>query len=814
MATKTFNVTKQMMVSNNTGHANPGDQHIPIGRWDSGTGLSWNGRATLYAPVSFTGMASITEARLYLKAHWTASWHAHGTSTASLAVHRKTQDWSETSHGSTAAEDEIWGGDGTDVTNTGFAGTAGGTANFGNLTEGNWYSIDITSIVNAWFEDGFSNYGVLLKNDTSETNDAYGKEFYSRHVSGSIPYIWVNYTTNSPPNAPTNLSPSGGEVRNTGTTVTCSGTRSDPDSGDYITGFQIKLYKDDGTTLVEDSGKINQGDKPTTFSRQMSIGSNPTNTYYKWKARTWDKDGEAGPYSSLQRVKLNTKPNAPSGLEVETDTLTPTIAGSFFDPDPNDSMAQVQIQVDRVSDGASMWDSGDLAASGSSWSKVYSGSALSWNIAYKFRARVKDANGAYSSWSSYEQWTPIQSTGPTQSPRTTTPGVAYGGKINDTTPDLTLTYGSQFKNHEIYVYSDVAGTQLVFSSTPVDYTLTTSKVVTVTTTLNNGTIYYWKARVKLNDGSLTQWAGFVSGQSGNLASKFYVNALPTAPASIVALSNAGDAPIQRPSDGIYIVTKTIPELQALYNDPDTVTYADAPSARDIEIYNDSTGASVHTNSDTNPTWTTPMKYYPGTISGANTTLAASAAAGATNLKVTSVTSMAINDFILVGAAGSSTLERVQITSVGTAGSGGTGINITPALTYSHNSAEAVREIVAVLSNETTYKMRWRFQDNSDTYGAWSDYVRFKVTQASSVGSLTPSGTVSTPGFTATWSHTSPASKAQGQYRLTITRDSDEEVVYDTGQVVSSTESHLIPAGYVVPTVSYTMEVEVVDTDGV
>lgn len=817
MATKTFNVSKQMMVSHNTGHANPGDLHIPIGRWDSGTGLSWNGRATLYAPVNFSGMVAINEARLYLRAHWTAGWHAHGTSTATLRCKRKTDDWSETSHGSTAAVDELWGGDGTDVVGTGLASFDGTSEeNFGNLTEGNWYDIPITEIVDKWFT-GSANYGVMLYNETSETNDSFGKEFYSRHVSGSIPYIWVDYSTNTAPNPPVNLSPTGNEIRHTGTTVTCSGTRSDPDSGDYIHAYRIQVFKDDGVTLVADSGKIIPGGTPTTFSRNMSIGANPTNAFYKWKGKTWDKENESSSYSSLQRFKLNTAPNTPStgSMSVEVDTLTPVLSGPFSDPDPNDTMSQVQIEVVRTSDSVVMWSSGDLAATGSSWSKTYSGTALAWSTQYKFRARVKDSNGSYSSWSGYVTWTTAQPTGPTQSPRTSTAGVAYGGKINDTTPDLTITYSENFTDHEIFVYSDAAATNQVFSSAPAPYTATTSKVVTCTTVLTNGATYYWKARVFIqSSGTWSQWAGFVTGQSGNLSSHFYVNALPTAATDIRARSDAGGELITRSSDGIYIVTRTIPQLEADYSDPDIGTYGDAPSARSIEIYNNSTGSLVHSSEDLAPTWTIPMKYFPGTISGANTTLAALASAGATNLKVTSVTSMAVNDFILVGAAGSATLERVQITSVGTSGSGGTGINITPAINYDHANAEAVREIVAVLANETTYKMRWRFQDNSDTYGSWSSYVVFKVTQPSAVGSLTPNTTVTSPAFTATWSHTSPGSKAQGTYQLTITRDSDSEVVYDTGEVVSSAESHAVPGGFLTNGTAYTIAVDVVDTDGV
>lgn len=810
MSTNQWNVTKQMMAQGNAAAANPGDLHVPIGRWDPDTGLTWNGRALMYAPVSFTGMTAINEARLYLKAHVPSSgWHAKGTTTTYIQGYRKTADWSETSHGGSAAVDELWGSNGQALVTANYANfVTGDQSTIPSMTNDAWYYIVITGIVQAWFT-GSPNYGVMLYN-TTEANSAYAKEFWSRHQSGSVPYIWIDYSTNTAPNAPINLSPTGSTVVQTGTTITMSGNISDPDANEYQTGFQIITYRDDGTTLVYDTG-IMAGNNTTFFSTTVPVTFG--NTYYKWKARTKDKAGVWGPYSALQRFKANSAPGVPSSLSEETDTLSPTFSGSFSDPDPGDGMTQIQIEVLRVSDSASMWASGDVAKTGTSWSKVYAGSTLAWSVQYKWRVRTKDSNSAYSAWSNYRTWTPIQPVGPVQSPRTTTAGVAYGGKINDTTPDLTLTYGVEnFKNHEIFVYSDPNGTNQVFSSTPADYTLTGSKVVTCTTTLTNGNIYYWKARVKVNDGTWTQWAGFESGQSGTLSCRFYVNALPTAATGIVARENASESPLLRLSDGVYLITGACPMLEAVFNDPDVGTYGDSPSARQIEIYDNSDSTLIQTAENTSPAFTIPMRFYPGTVSGADTTLAAAAAIGDTNIKVTAVTSMAIGDTLRVGPDGG-TQEAVKITNVGTAGSGGTGVTITPALIYDHGNTEAIKELTTLITNETTYKMRWRFKDNSGVYGAWSEYVLFKRTAPSTVTSVTPSGTITSPAFTSTWNHSSPGGKAQGKYRVRLYRTSDETELYDSGDIVSSTESHPVPAGYLVNSEEYRVEVDAVDTDG-
>lgn len=65
--------------------------------------------------------------------------------------------------------------------------------------------------------------------------------------------------------------------------------------------------------------------------------------------------------------------------------------------------------------------------------------------------------------------------------------------------------------------------------------------------------------------------------------------------------------------------------------------------------------------------------------GLDTTLAADPALGATNLKVTSVTTVVVGDFVRVGAAGVAATEAnseiVEVLTVGTAGGAGTGLDV-------------------------------------------------------------------------------------------------------------------------------------------
>jgi len=70
-----------------------------------------------------------------------------------------------------------------------------------------------------------------------------------------------------------------------------------------------------------------------------------------------------------------------------------------------------------------------------------------------------------------------------------------------------------------------------------------------------------------------------------------------------------------------------------------------------------------------------------------TTLAAAANAGDTNIKVTSVTGMVAGNTLTVDQGGAA--ETVTISTVGTAGAGGTGVTITPALAAAHAQGSTV-----------------------------------------------------------------------------------------------------------------------------
>lgn len=552
MPTATFTCSKDASaLSTGASNWSGWDDHHPVGLWAAG----FLSRAFLYFPFSKAGMVALTGARLKLRA---TDFHV-GASTNSVRVQarRMTSDWGEGSNnGENLWSNEDWGWGVADN----YTSSGGGHVDSTVDGDGPTVTIDVLGIVQAWF-DGSPNYGILLR---AEDEGERGKEYGSRHKSGYVPTLEVDYTTNTAPNAPTGLFPTGDTVRNTGPSTTLSGVRSDPDAGDYITAYQTELYADDGTTLLKASGTVTVSGSPTTFSR--TEGGLAGRTFYKWRARTRDKSSVWGPWSTLQRFYLNTPPNAPTGLQATT-VGTPTFSGQFSDPDAGETFPQVQLEVERVSDSVQMWSSGDLATSGSSFSKAYAGTALTVGVNYRVRARAKDASGAYGAWSAWLTFAPVTGSGPT-----VTPNIA--AKVNTLTPSIVVAQGAAFVNHEIEVADAITGTPLRWDPAPgVDYAAATSKATTYAgTALAWGGTYYVRARVNIG-GVWQAWSAW---------QPFRVNANPSAPSG---LTIAGGPPGS-------VTTDTTPDLSATFEDPDKATYGDTVSRAEHEITRVDTGAHV------------------------------------------------------------------------------------------------------------------------------------------------------------------------------------------------------------------------------
>src|SRR5262245_41696733 len=109
--------------------------------------------------------------------------------------------------------------------------------------------------------------------------------------------------------------------------------------------------------------------------------------------------------------------------------------------------------------------------------------------------------------------------------------------------------------------------------------------------------------------------------------------------------------------------------------------------------------------------------------GRATTFSAASAAGATNIKVASVTDLAAGHVIQIGF--DDRFETRTIQTVGTAGAGGTGVTLTAPLDFAHATSTIVRDTVStpipsVADNVFVHSCGRNYR--TDTLVAWADHV--------------------------------------------------------------------------------------------
>ena len=208
----------------------------------------------------------------------------------------------------------------------------------------------------------------------------------------STDLVW---TTNSAPNAPTNLASS-----NKTLTPTLSWTFSDVDAGDTQSAYQLVIESYNGSSWVahSDTGKVTS----TVSSRAISSGLS-WSTQYRFKVKTWDALNVEGPYSGTFAWTTNHAPTAPINLANSNKSQAPTLTWTFTDPDAGDTQSAYQLILERY-DGAS-WvahtDTGKVTSTVSS--RAVSG--LLWGTQYRFRVKTWDALNVEGAYSSNFSWT-------------------------------------------------------------------------------------------------------------------------------------------------------------------------------------------------------------------------------------------------------------------------------------------------------------------------------------------------------------------------------------------------------------------------
>lgn len=535
----------------------------------------------------------VTKATLILK-NTSEVYVARGGSPRIL-VKRALSGWKEGSAVSLSSSNAVTWANQPGTTTTGM--TTSATL---STLNGNWQYIDVTAIVRAWAPSGVEggggkpNYGFAL-HSYDEGSTSRTTEFYSRE-SAYDPLLIIEYESNTTPGAPTDLSPaieSGGAggialLSHPSSTVALarfSGTRSDPDPGDYVTGVQIQIFADAATDAVPGSALIDRTftaftGQPVTFGLDVDVHALTVGTNYRWRARTRDKGLAWGPWSPLadSRFRVNTAPAAPFNPAVDTTTITPTFYGSLVDPDAGAAIGEVRIVVyeDTPAGTIQKWDSGFVASGGTRFAITYGGSPLEVGTKYRWASQIRDNLGSEGPLGSFMTWTPADVTGPSNmTPR------SVETKQDSLTPNLTIGHSAAFDAYELEVARYPDGSSILWDVPVTTHASTTSKVVAYAgTALTWGRTYYWRAKIRVGGTTWSEWSPWYP---------FYVNALPDAP--VGAITAAGQQVVD--SGDHWTVTTLTPTLVFPFSDADVAKgYAEAATRREIEIRRADTLAAV------------------------------------------------------------------------------------------------------------------------------------------------------------------------------------------------------------------------------
>ena len=927
----TVNATKDATMMQEIPTAwNGKDAHLPVGN----DPLDRTYRSVVYFPLSFVGWTHVNLATLRLFGSKTASSHINSTVTRQVFIRRATSDWGEGLGGEgipgyITGQSWHWNN-----RNDKFTTDSQSSHTFtSGLSDAVAYDIDVTGIVLNWFA-GHANYGFFI-NAQTEANGQVGVEFYSRESPGFVPQLIIDYSGNLAPNAPQSLFPTGDALINSLTPL-IGGTASDPDAIDSVSAFQIRVYQDDGTTLIWGTGTIDGSGQ--TFSIVYGGPALQGNTFYKWKGRTRDQGGLWGPYSSLQRFKTNTPPNPPAlaitqSPILDLKTLTPTLNITHSDNDPADTTMYGYRAIVETAAGALVWDSGDVDTSGAPVtvkSFTYAGPALAWRTAYRWRARTKDVNGAWGNYSAYQSFTTHSTAVPTSLDPTLSETISglvptFSGSRGDTNDTITsyqiilyesngqtvvwdsgtlttqivngasftkaytgtaLSYGVVYQ-WKARVTGSIGGTSnysaLQTFQTPVDATVptlnlpttnnspTNNNVTSLTPTLtgqrgSNFTDYqiqlYDSAASTANLGTPIWDSGTLTQASGASFSKVYNGAAlawgttykwrvrvgaPTLGAwtglSQFTTDLAGTPTLTAPTNGEWITSLT-PTLQGstsggelasqyqilLYEFNGTLKWdsgllAQANSTTFSKVYNGpaltggndyywqaryvkSTGPigsySAVSAFHVNAVPSIPTQLFPTPGYTLNNSLFPTFEAYFNDLDKSARADFPTEWHIEIRNNGTDALIQEKVISTGLA----TGLN-----TYVWGTNTGGSD--TGLAYDIDYKWRTWFEDSKGGEGAKSSYQIFSAGTPPTISIVTPSNgsNINTTRPTVLWTFAGSAGKTQSKFRLKIIRDFNDVVVYDSGDTISTVSSVVIPTGYMqVNGEFYTIEVVAWDTD--
>lgn len=408
--------------------------------------------------------------------------------------------------------------------------------------------------------------------------------------AGADGQIIITYTTNSPPNTPTNSTPSNGATDISLNPTLTASTYSDPES-DAQNASQWQIATDSGfSTVVWDTGTTGPSSNTINVGYTLSI-----NTVYYWHVSYQAIQGNWSTYSvgtSFTTIgAANQAPNLPALISPGTgDTnvsQTPSFVTIATDNDNDTLQYEVKICTDSgMSTGCQTFTAADTGWSGadvgtSSYSfgttatyVLQTGNSLAANTEYFWKTRAIDPAGSntYSSTqtTAYSFTTLALNQNPNQ-PTNSTPASGTGGL--SFTPTLTASSFSDPDGGDTQAASQwQVATDTGFSSVVFDTGTTgaASNSVNVTTTLNVGTTYYWHVRYQDNHGAWSTYSSYTN---------FTTNKIPNTPTN------------STPGTGTTAVSVNPTLTSSAFSDPDG---GDTQSAAQWQI-STQTGASFDSN---------------------------------------------------------------------------------------------------------------------------------------------------------------------------------------------------------------------------
>jgi len=316
----------------------------------------------------------------------------------------------------------------------------------------------------------------------------FGTSYWKARVADSHSAwgVWSSlesFFIDNPPPTPTGCSPTSNIT--VGSVIPVfSGTSQDPDAGDHLATVRIVVTRLSDSVVVWDNTSTASG---STFSVTYAGPTLNWATTYKWNGYVTDNYGAS---SGSTADNLFTTPA--SGLVTPTapnNTKLNSLATNFTGTTPS-TMNAVQVILYDGTGTSQIYDSGTVAASGTSFSTAYTLPALASK--YMWKARFRDS--ATSVWSVYTSLIPFWTN---YSPSASITSPISGGFVSGIVPTFTSVYGDPDLSNG-------------FSDTPTSYEIEVSRV-------SDGVVMYTLSRttsltssvnsMKAGDAGVTQTAG-------------------------------------------------------------------------------------------------------------------------------------------------------------------------------------------------------------------------------------------------------------------------------------------------------------------